>query len=63
MDQLDERFSEIYEKIKEYIKKEEDLHLIAKSYYFAKLKHSGVLELVRTIHASPIRHGENISRP
>lgn len=45
MDQLDERFSEIYEGIKEYIKKEEDLHLIAKSYYFAKLKHSGVFRI------------------
>lgn len=42
MDELDLRFEMIFKKINRYISKVEDLNMITKAYYFAKLKHDGI---------------------
>ena len=45
MDDLDIQFKNIFEKVKLYISVEDDLTMIAKAYYFAKLKHCGVYRI------------------
>lgn len=45
MDKLDKQFEELYNKIKSYITKQEDLNTSAKAYYFAKMKHEGTFRI------------------